>query len=322
MADPTVRGRFVWHELMTTDTKSAAGFFTKVIGWKTQGWDQDPSYTMFTSGGRPTAGLMTLPADAKAMGAPPNWLTYVGTPDVDATAQQAKSLGAKILREPSDIPKIGRWALIQDPQGAVFAAFTPAPSDTSAAPPSGFSWHELATTDQRAALAFYQQLFGWEATSSMDMGPGMGTYQMFGWGGQAAGGIFTKPAQMPGPPSWLPYIKVPDSKKTAASVKKQGGKVINGPMEVPGGDWIAQGMDLQGAVFAVHSAKSAAASQPAAASKPAKVKRAAKAKRAKKAAKPRAAAKSKSKGAKKSKGKAKSVRKAKTRGSSKRGRRR
>jgi predicted enzyme related to lactoylglutathione lyase len=204
----------------------------------------------------------------------------------------------------------------------VFAAFTPAPSDTSAAPPSDFSWHELATTDQRAALAFYQQLFGWEATSSMDMGPGMGVYQMFGWGGQPAGGIFTKPAQMPGPPSWLPYIKVPDSKKTAASVKKQGGKIINGPMEVPGGDWIAQGMDLQGAMFAVHSAKSAAASQPAAASKPAKVKRAAKTKRAKKAAKPSAAAKSKSRGAKKSKGKAKSARKAKTRGSSRRGRRR
>jgi predicted enzyme related to lactoylglutathione lyase len=319
MADPTVRGRFVWHELMTTDTKSAAGFFTKVIGWKTQGWDQDPSYTMFTSGGRPTAGLMTLPADAKAMGAPPNWLTYVGTPDVDATAQQAKSLGGTVLREPSDIPKIGRWALIQDPQGAVFAAFTPAPSDTSAAPPSDFSWHELATTDQRAALAFYQSLFGWEATSSMDMGPGMGTYQMFGWGKQAAGGIFTKPAQMPGPPSWLPYIKVSDSKKTAASVKKQGGKVINGPMEVPGGDWIAQGMDLQGAVFAVHSAKSAA-SQPTAAAKPAKAKRAAK--RAKKTAKPRAAAKSKSRGAKKSKGKAKSARKAKTRSSSRKGRRR
>jgi predicted enzyme related to lactoylglutathione lyase len=202
----------------------------------------------------------------------------------------------------------------------VFAAFTPAPSDTSAAPPSDFSWHELATTDQRAALAFYQQLFGWEATSSMDMGPGMGVYQMFGWGGQPAGGIFTKPAQMPGPPSWLPYIKVPDSKKTAASVKKQGGKIINGPMEVPGGDWIAQGMDLQGAMFAVHSAKSAAASQPAA--KPAKVKRAAKTKPAKKAAKPSAAAKSKSRGAKKSKGKAKSARKAKTRGSSRRGRRR
>jgi len=300
MADHTVRGRFVWHELMTTDTKSAAGFFTKVIGWKTQAWDQDANYTMFTSGGRPTAGLMTLPADAKAMGAPPNWLTYIGTPDVDGTAQQAKSLGGKVLREPSDIPKIGRWALIQDPQGAVFAAFTPAPSDTSGAPPSGFSWHELATSDQKAALAFYRQLFGWEATSSMDMGPGMGIYQMFGWDGTSVGGIFTKPAQMPGPPAWLPYITVQDSKKAAASVKKAGGKVINGPMEVPGGDWIAQGMDPQGAVFAVHSIKPAAASKPA---KPAKAKPA-------KKAKPRAATKSKSRGVKKSKAKAKSAKRA------------
>jgi predicted enzyme related to lactoylglutathione lyase len=144
----------------------------------------------------------------------------------------------------------------------------------------------------------------------MDMGPGMGVYQMFGWGGQSAGGIFTKPAQMPGPSSWLPYIKVSDSKKTAATVTKQGGKIINGPMEVPGGDWIAQGMDLQGAMFAVHSVKSAAASRSASAARPAKAKRAAKP--TKKAAKPRAVAKSKSRGAKKSKGKAKSVRKAKT----------
>jgi hypothetical protein len=233
------------------------------------------------------------------MGAPPNWLTYIGTPDVDATAQQAKSLGAKVLREPSDIPKVGRWALIQDPQGAVFAAFTPAPTDTSAAPPSSFSWHELATSDQKGALAFYQQLFGWDATSSMDMGPGMGIYQMFGWGAQSAGGIFTKPAQMPGPPSWLPYIKVQDSKKTAASVQKQGGKIINGPMEVPGGDWIALGMDLQGAVFAVHSVKAAAASKPAPASKAAKKPKA------------RAAAKSKTRGAKKSKAKPKSAQKSK-----------
>ena len=264
MPDVTARGRFVWHELMTTDTKSAAGFFTKVIGWKTQAWAQDPSYTMFVVKGRPMAGLMLLPEEAKAMGAPPNWLTYIGTPNVDETAQQAAALGGKILRQPADIPTIGRFAVIADPQGAVFAAFTPAQGSQADVPPAvgDFSWHELATSDWRAALTFYQRLFGWEETNSMDMGPEMGTYQMYGWKGKTLGGMFDKSKQMPGPPSWLPYIMVTDSKQAAATVKKLGGKIMNGPMEVPGGDWIAQGMDLQGAMFAVHSLKPAAKKEP------------------------------------------------------------
>lgn len=273
MPDAPVRGRFVWHELMTPDTKSAASFFTKIAGWNTQAWEQDPSYVMFLAKRRPVAGLTSLSAEAKAMGAPPSWLTYIGTPDVDETARQATSLGAKVLKQPTDIPTMGRFAIFQDPQGAVFAAYTPPQaSQSDGAPALGdFSWHELATTDWRAALTFYQRLFGWEETSSMDMGPEAGTYQMFGWKGRPAGGIFNKSKQMPGPPAWLPYINVSDSKKVAKTIAKLGGKVVNGPMEVPGGDWIAQGIDLQGAMFAVHSVKPAAA---AAAKKPAARKRA------------------------------------------------
>jgi predicted enzyme related to lactoylglutathione lyase len=225
MSDATVRGRFVWHELMTTDTKSAGTFFSKVIGWKTQPWGEDASYTLVLSGNSQMAGLMNLPEDARKMGAPPNWMTYIGTPNVDDTARQAASLGATILKAPEDIPTIGRFAVLQDPQGAAFAIFTP-----NRPPPSGemtvgdFSWHELATTDQKAAFTFYQRLFGWEETSSMDMGPDLGTYQMFGLSksGPPLGGVFTKPTQMPGPPSWLPYIKVPDAKMTAEAIKKLG----------------------------------------------------------------------------------------------------
>jgi predicted enzyme related to lactoylglutathione lyase len=217
------------------------------------------------------------------MGAPPSWITYIGTPNVDEAARLAASLGATIHKAPTDIPTIGRFAVVQDPQGASFALFTPNRPASEANPTVGdFSWHELATTDPKAAFAFYQRLFGWEETSSMDMGPEMGTYQMFGRAkaGPPLGGIFIKPKQMPGPSSWLPYIKVPDSKKTVEKITKSGGKVMNGPMEVPGGDWIAQGMDPQGAMFAVHSAKPAA-SAPAPA---APVKKAVKAKAAKKAA--------------------------------------
>jgi hypothetical protein len=287
MPDSDLRGRFVWHELMTTDVHSAAGFFTKVVGWKTKAWEHDPSYTMFVTRGRRMAGLMTIPPDAKKMGAPASWITYIGTPNVDETARQAVALGAKILKQPSDIPTVGRFAVIQDPQGAAFAVFTPA-QGSSAGPSAGvgdFSWHELSTTDWAAALTFYSSLFGWEKTESMDMGPEMGMYQMYGWKGETLGGMFNKAPQSPGPPAWLPYIKVADTKKVVATVKRLKGQVLTGPMEVPGGDLIAQGLDLQGAVFAVHSSKPVAKSKPARkkpARRPAAPKRAAKKSGAKK----------------------------------------
>jgi predicted enzyme related to lactoylglutathione lyase len=149
----------------------------------------------------------------------------------------------------------------------------------------------LATSDWRAALTFYQRLFGWEETGAMDMGPGMGTYQMFGRNGRTLGGMFNAPAQMPGPPSWLPYIRVADAKGGATAIKKLGGRVTNGPMEVPGGDWITQGLDLQGTTFAVHAVK-AAAETAAAPSKQAAAKRSsASPKTARKTASRRASAK-------------------------------
>jgi predicted enzyme related to lactoylglutathione lyase len=306
------RGRFVWHELLTTDPKAAGAFFSRIIGWKTQPWGTDGSYTLFVSGSRQLAGLMALPEDAKKMGAPPNWLTYVGTTDVDETARLATSLGARVLKAPEDIPGAGRFAVLQDPQGATFGVYKSSQSPgTDAVPVMGdFSWHELATTDAKAAFGFYQRLFGWEETSAMDMGE-MGVYQMFGQSkqGRTLGGLFNKPSQMPGPPAWVAYIKVPDARKTADAIKKAGAKVINGPMEVPGGDWIAQGIDQQGAMFAVHSA--VAAAPAAATAAPAKASRKAAAKK-KPAAKKKAASKKaapRKKAAKKSAARAKSARK-------------
>src|SRR5262245_40341350 len=138
----TLRGRFVWHELLTADPKTAAAFYSKVVGWKAQAWDKDPSYTLLVIDDRLMAGAMVLPEQAKAMGAPPNWLSYIGTPDVDATVRQAAVLGGKVLRTAADIPDIGRFAVLQDPQGAVFAVYAPAqaPSDETTPGLGDFSW--------------------------------------------------------------------------------------------------------------------------------------------------------------------------------------
>jgi hypothetical protein len=250
-----VRGQFVWYELMTTDTAAAKRFYTQVAGWGTTVYPQDPSYTMWTNKGAPLGGLMALQEEARRKGTPPCWTAYVTTPDVDASARQAVALGGKILKVPTDIPGTGRFAIVQDPQGAVIAVYkATAASAASTKPSTGeFSWHELATTDHVAAFRFYSALLGWVKTDAMDMGPG-GLYQMFGVEKKRPlGGIYNKTPDMAGPPFWLYYIKVDSADRAAERVKAAGGKVLNGPMDIPGGGRIAQCLDPQGAAFAVHS---------------------------------------------------------------------
>lgn len=252
---PTLRGRFVWHELMTSDPAAAIAFYTKVVGWKIEAWVEMPDYKMWVGARGPVGGVMTLPEEAKLMGAPPNWIAYIGTANVDATVEQAVRLGGKLLKPADNIPTVGRFAILADPQGAVFAVFTPEnpmPMDIEAKA-GEFCWHELITTDTEAGLRFYSQLFGWEKTDSMDMGPS-GIYQMYGWPGVSQGGVYRKPAEMLAPPSWMHYTEVPDVRKVAPRIKELGGMVIMGPHQIPGGGWIVIATDPQGAAFALHQA--------------------------------------------------------------------
>jgi uncharacterized protein len=290
MADKLL-GSFVWCELLTTDTAAAQSFYKKVVGWSAKPFAPDGSYTVFNNSlGSGVAGVMTLPNQARQMGAPPHWMMYVGTPDVDETAQRVAYLGGKVHKQPEDIPNVGRFAVVQDPFGASFAIFTPQPAPGSPEPKRGgvgdFSWFELYTPNPEGAWKFYSALFGWEKTSAMDMGE-MGVYQMFGRGGGVPNGGIMKPP--PGAPAaWMPYARVKDAKAAAAIASATGGKIINGPMEVPGGDWIAQGIDPQGAMFAVHSLKPSvarAATKKTAPAKQAAAKKARPAKTAKRAAK-------------------------------------
>ena len=263
-------GSFVWCELMTTDTAGAESFYKKVVGWNPQPFAPDGSYTVFnTPAGTGSAGLMLLPDEAKKMGVPPHWLMYVGTPNVDSTALRIAQLGGKVLKQPTNIPNTGRFAVVQDPFGAAFGIYTSNnPQPPKDEPGIGdFSWFELYTPNPEGAWNFYQSLFGWEKTSAMDMGE-MGVYQMFGRGSGVPNGGIMKPP--PGAPAaWQPYVRVKDAKGAATVATASGGKVVNGPMEVPGGDWIFQGMDPQGAMFAVHSLNPAAAKAAPASAKPA-----------------------------------------------------
>ena len=253
MADKLL-GSFTWCELLTTDTEAAQAFYKKIMAWTAVPFAPDGSYTVFNNrAGAGVAGLMTLPAAAKQMGTPPNWMMYVGTPNVNDTAVRIAQLGGRVLKQPADIPNTGRFAVVQDPYGVTFGIYTPkTPGPDKEKPGLGdFSWFELYTPNPDGAWNFYQKLFGWEKTTAMDMGEA-GVYQMFGRGGGIPNGGIMKPP--PGAPAaWMPYALVQDAKAAAAAATANGAKIINGPMEVPGGDWIAQGIDPQGAMFAVHS---------------------------------------------------------------------
>jgi predicted enzyme related to lactoylglutathione lyase len=261
----------VWHELVTTDTKAAGAFYPKVTAWKTHAWDKDPSYTMWVSGKGPFGGVRNLPSAERAAGA--HWLPYIGTPDVDASVQAAQRLGARVTMGATDIPSAGRMAVLADPQGAQFALYgAPADSQGDSGSSSGseaFSWHELTTSDAVAALGFYSELFGWKEIAKHDMGP-MGIYHLVGTQGAASAsiGMFKATADRPMPTHWMCYAHVTDVDKSASAAKAAGGKLVHGPMEVPGGTWIAHLIDPQGAVFAVHADKRVAAATPA--SQPAK----------------------------------------------------
>jgi predicted enzyme related to lactoylglutathione lyase len=244
---------------MTGELDAAVAFYTKLIGWGTTEWDNDMGpYTIWMKGETPVGGAMALPEEARQAGAPPQWLAYISTPDTDATVAQVADLGGEVLMAPMSIPTVGRMAVMNDPQGASFACYTPetTPEVIDPAPDKGdFSWHELMTTDWAAAFDFYSAVFGWEKKDALDMGE-MGTYQMYGNSGndRPLGGMYNKPAEVP-VSNWLLYTIVGNVDEAAEQVKALGGTVLSGPMDVPGGsgDRVVQCLDDQGAAFALHS---------------------------------------------------------------------
>jgi predicted enzyme related to lactoylglutathione lyase len=268
MAQGSIHGRFVWQELMTEDTARAGAFYSKVVGWHAQPSAADPSYSQFGIGGGYYAGMMRLPDDARAMGARSQWLPYIGVTDVEATAASVERLGGHVKKPGTDIPTIGRFAILSDPQGSTFAVFKPSPGavgGSSETPLGGFSWVELATANPEAAFEFYGKVFGWQAMNRMDMGP-QGTYLIFGADGIQRGGMYKLHSDRSPVPYWLPYASVPSADVSATAATAAGGRIIAGPMDVPGGGRIVQFLDPSGAMFAVHSL---AAAKPAAPSKPA-----------------------------------------------------
>ncbi len=251
---PSRAGAPIWYELMTPDPDGAKRFYDHVIGWKIDAQSPgDVDYRMIAAPGGLVGGVLGLTDDMQKGGARPAWLPYFSSDDVDATASQTRSLGGHILVPPHDLPGVGRFALLTDPQGAPFYIMhaTTEPTSSPFAPnePGHCGWNELSTTDMGAALAFYGALFGWQNRETMDMGP-TGGYHFLDLGDTRLGAA----AEMRDTHAhWTLYFTVPDLDTAIAHVHAGGGTITMGPHDVPGGSRIAHGTDPQNASFALVS---------------------------------------------------------------------
>lgn len=250
-------GRFEWYELLTTDVTGAGAFYGKVVGWglKDAATPELP-YTVLTADDAPVGGLMDLPEEGRRLGATPRWVGYVAVEDIDATAAQIRRLGGAVLVPPTD-SNIGRISIVADPQEATFglvAGLTygqrqPGTLDK----PRRVGWHELLALDRKKVFGFYGELFGWQTAYSENDPADL--YQLISAGGQTIGGMFTKLPSVQHP-CWLYYLNVDDIGTAAKRVNDFGGRILQGPIELPDGCWIMRCVDPQGALFALQGSRS------------------------------------------------------------------
>lgn len=255
----TVQGSWIWYELMSPNPAGSKAFYEAVVGWSiSTGHGDNTDYGFVTApDGAMVGGLLKLTSEMTDHGARPCWLGYVGVDDVDASASAITAAGGSVVMPARDVEMAGRIAMVADPGGAPFYIMAPTP------PPGGGSstafaaeincghcgWNELMAADAPREIEFYTGLFNWALPEPMDMGP-MGKYQFIAHDGVTIGAIMGTMPEMP-QPMWNHYFWVKSIAAAKDLIEANGGKVINGPMEVPGGGWIVQGIDPQGALFSL-----------------------------------------------------------------------
>lgn len=265
------RGRFVWYELMTSDVAAATAFYGKVLGWGVQDASMPGlAYTFFTVNNTFACGLMGFPEGVAQAGRAPQWIGYVAVDDVDACVDEVVRLGGTVHVPPRDVLNISRFSIVADPQGALFAVimwFKPRRQPVGGMDePGRVGWHELLAADGEVAFDFYHRLFNW---SREDAGAGpLGRYHRLATGGQTIGGLCTKPAVLEAP-SWLYYFNVRDIGAAAERVKANGGDLVEGPVEAPGGGGlVATCVDPGGGMFAIEGRRAHAVGYFASAAPP------------------------------------------------------
>jgi predicted enzyme related to lactoylglutathione lyase len=244
----TLPGKFVWFEHSSADTAKAGKFYTELFGWHIEATPMGgpEPYPLIMNGNQGIGGLRPLESGTAA-----HWMSYLSVDDVDASHKAALGAGAKSSMPPTDFGPVGRGAGLIDPTGAHFSVWKGSDGDAAdddTTPVGGWHWNELATNDEKKALAFYEKVFGY-SHDAMDMGP-HGTYYVFKKGDKARAGLMRAP--IPEAPSmWVPYVAVADCDACVAKAQKLGAKLVAPASDAPGVGRFAVFIDPQGAALGV-----------------------------------------------------------------------
>lgn len=246
-------GTPIWYELITSDPDAAQAFYTDVIGWTVGRFPGAPAgpvdYRIFSApDGEGVGGMMKSPEG----GPPPVWFGYIGVDDVDAAVDRISAAGGAVCMPPMTIEGVGRLAMVADPQGVTFYVMKGSSLEASTAfkrmALGHGEWNELQTSDDQAALAFYGDQFGWAKDGAMPMGE-MGEYSFLSHGGGMIGAVMkASPGETP---RWNYFFRVGDIDEAKQRIESAGGSIRQGPIQVPGGDYVIYAVDPQGATFGV-----------------------------------------------------------------------
>jgi predicted enzyme related to lactoylglutathione lyase len=246
MTERPQTGRFVWHEINSPDPDASVAYYTSLLGYDTNRVEMgEGSFTALVVDGASVGGVVALKE-----GDDPHWASYCTVADLDAALARARSLGATVDREPRDVPGVGRWARIVDPQGArlyPFAWAGEAPPEPTGPPVQGtFCWHELLARDADAAARFYGEIFGW---GTREFPTPNGPYTLLDRGNAEEAGIMLLPKDAAGPCQWLPYVAVESVDAVAGTAGSLGGTVFVPPTDIEGVGRFSVTADPQGAMI-------------------------------------------------------------------------
>jgi len=246
-------GTFVWYELLSSDPDAAQRFYADVLGWAFEdSGHADMDYHYFRAPDGDGIGGLMRRTDGMPGGS--SWLGYIAVDDVDAAIERIEANGGQVHMPAKDVPQVGRIAMVADGQGGSFYLMRGASSQLSRsfvgpeqATPGHAVWNELSSPDTARAVDFYAATLDWRQEGSMPLGE-RGDYLFMHAGAIGVGGFMGGTPTDP-PDGWTHYFLVADLDEAIDRIAAGGGKLVNGPDEIPGGDFSIGALDPQGARF-------------------------------------------------------------------------
>lgn len=243
-----------WVDLFTSDPEKTCAFYSEVFGWTWESAGEEyGGYINFSKDGVQVAGGMRNDGSS---GAPDLWSIYLASNDAQATVDAAASHGGQVELPPMPVMDVGTMAFVTDPGQGRIGVWQPGTHKGFGvlAEPGAPSWFELHTGAYDASVAFYRDVFGWDAHSMSDS-PEF-RYTTLGEGDGALAGIMDATSFLPkgSPAVWSVYFGTDDADKSLATIVDLGGAIVQAAEDTPYGR-LATATDPTGATFKLHQAQ-------------------------------------------------------------------